>query len=180
MPPLPPTWLVNFVKLFSFSTLMFPALRIIYVILTFDDGSSMLFWPLIMTHRCFFDHWTWLIDVLLSFRFDVLLTFDHDTYIQTNLFFFIWPSLQSRELYIIKFIGTSPKRQKITKFVEHRWVSNNYVQVWSFWWNIQYNVKCWVRNKCKFSCLFEILFYKRLRFCCFTCICNFKALYRNV
>jgi hypothetical protein len=46
------------------------------VLLTFEDDSSMFFWPLVMTHRCFVDLWTLLIDVWLTFSFDVFFTSD--------------------------------------------------------------------------------------------------------
>jgi hypothetical protein len=45
-------------------------------------------------HRCFVDIWTWLIEVLLTFSFDVFWPWHPATH---KLFFFIRPSLQSRE-----------------------------------------------------------------------------------
>jgi hypothetical protein len=63
----------------------------------FSLSVLMFFWPLRMTHRCSFDLWSWLIDVLLTFEHDssrfcwllVLmffwpLTFDPDSHIQTH------------------------------------------------------------------------------------------------
>jgi hypothetical protein len=113
-------WLVDFYNVFLLLVLMFfwPLGMnhrcsfdlwgwIIDVLLTFGDESSMFFWPLGMNHRCSFDLWSWLIDVVLTFEHDssrfccilVLMFFLPLTLKQTTAFiFFIWPSLQSREL----------------------------------------------------------------------------------
>ncbi len=65
----------------------------------------LFFWPLRMTHRCYFDLWLWLIEVLLTFEHDssrfgwlLVLMFFWPWHKPTHkLFFFIRPSLQSRE-----------------------------------------------------------------------------------